>query len=120
MSRLAPPPIPPRLRDVLKDYPVHLEQLQQELNKFAERTEPSLAPFEEAAWIIESALDAFVIDAIGEQKVAEASGDPAAIAKAHEKAAVMAIASGKRTWLGDGSLLDYFSGGIGRPSDDGL
>ncbi|MDP9606184.1 hypothetical protein SAMN05518845_12153 [Variovorax sp. YR750] len=41
MPRLASPPIPPRLRDVLRDHPVHLEQLQQGLNKFAERAEPS-------------------------------------------------------------------------------
>lgn len=107
MPKLSPPPIPPRLHDVHKDYPEHLEELQQGLNKFVEQPEPRLAPFEEAAWIIEDTLDAFVIDALEEEKAAEASGDPAAIAKARAKAAAMVIASAKRTWLGDGVLRNY-------------
>jgi hypothetical protein len=108
MPKLAPPPIPQRLRDVLKDYPEHLEQLQQALNAFVEHPEPKLDPFEEAAWVIESTFDALVIDALAEEKAAEASGDPTAIAKASAKCEAMAIASSKRTWLGDGTLRDYF------------
>ena len=108
MSNLTHPPIPKRLREVLKDYPEYLEQLQRDLNDFAEHAEQGPQLFENAAWALELTLEGFMSDALKERSAAEASGDVELIARKKEKARVMIVASAKRTWLGDESFGSYF------------
>jgi hypothetical protein len=78
------PPVPQGLREMLKDYPEHIERLQEVLNRNME-SGPSLMPFDEAIWSLEGRLETFISEARQELRVAEANGDPETIATAHKK-----------------------------------
>ena len=108
---MAPPPSPPvpaKLREMLKDYPDHIEQLQKALNSVKDRRFKSTPPFEAAAWALEDKLEGFIHEARIELADAEASGDPKAITQAREKEKLMFSASFKRHWLGDESIHAFF------------
>lgn len=91
MPKLPPPPIPQKLREMLKDYPEHIERLQERLDAYVQRPAYPML-FDGAIWAIEGRLETFMSEARKELEVAEASGDAIAIAKAKAKDFVMGSA----------------------------
>jgi hypothetical protein len=111
MSKQPSPPVPQKLREMLKDYPEYIAGLQQSLNRLIEKPLHGTPPFELATWLLEDTLGDFAIDARAELSAAEASGDPEAIAHAKAKAHLMGRArsggaGGGMCDLDD--LWDYF------------
>lgn len=106
--KLPPPPVPLRLREMLKDYPEHLERLQEVLNTAIDPAKVHLMPFDEAIWALEGRLETFISEARNELQAAEASGDAEAIERAKAKELLMGRASSKGRWLGDEDLWQYF------------
>lgn len=86
------PPVPANLREMLKDYPEHIEQLQKALDSVKDRRIQSIPPFEAAVWLLEDCLTSFVAEARAELATAEASGDPKAIAQSQRKEMLMSFA----------------------------
>lgn len=105
MPSLPSPPVPQKLREMLKDYPEHIAGLQQSLDRLIEKPMHGTPPFERAIWLLEGRLETFIAEARAELKVAEASGDVEAIANAKEKEFVMGYARANM-WLPD--LRAYF------------
>lgn len=110
MPALAPPSVPQTLREMLKDYPEHIDRLQEALEGFA-TPKLRLMPFDEAIWVLEGALEEFIAEAREELQAAESSGGPAAIERAKAKESLMFRArsgnGGMRLGLMD-DLWDYF------------
>ncbi|WP_057918388.1 hypothetical protein [Lysobacter antibioticus] len=109
-AKLTPPEVPPRLRELLKDYPGHVERLREVLEKFAE-PKPRLQPFDEAIWALESVLDGFVDEANVELHEAEASNCAEAIRRAQQKRQLMLSAQSRGVGLAGESLQglwDFF------------
>jgi hypothetical protein len=90
---LPQPPIPQRLREMLKDYPGHLERLQEVLNTVLDGNMPARGStnhvFEQVIWALEGRLETFIREATSELKNEEASGDAEAIAHAEAKERLM-------------------------------
>ncbi|MDT3472601.1 hypothetical protein [Stenotrophomonas maltophilia] len=86
------PPVPAKLREILKDYPGHIEQLQKVLNSVMDRRIRSIPPFEAAVWLLEDHLSGFISEARAELATADASGNPEAIAQAQGKVELMFFA----------------------------
>lgn len=108
MPRLASPPIPTKLFELLKDYPEQIARLQKVLDRFADHAAPRLQPFDEAIWSLEDELADFATQAHDERQAAEASGDTAAIERAREKERAMLRARSKARWLGHDGFWNYF------------
>jgi hypothetical protein len=106
MQTLPPPPVPQKLRELLKDYPEHLQEIQKTLDGVIEKPSKVTPPFEMAVWMLEDTLGDFMIKAGAELKAAEASGDPVSIVKAKEKRSVMGRAVANKGPMRD--LWDYF------------
>lgn len=102
------PPVPQRLREMLKDYPEHVERLQEALNRLLEKRMSGAAPFERAIWLLEGRLETFAHEAQEEMQVAQSGGDVAAIAKAEAKEKLMSQACWKHVWVSDDALWRYF------------
>ncbi len=102
------PPVPLRLREILKDYPVHIDRLQEALNTVIEKPSKSTPPFEVAIWMLESRLGAFVSEARKELGEAQATGDKDVISQADAKERLMSRASWKHVWLTDEALWEHF------------
>ncbi len=87
------PPIPQRLRDMLKDYPGHLTRLQEVLNFVLDGPRPARGStnhvFEQVIWALEGRLETFIHEAKDELEAAQASGEAEAIAKAEAKEDLM-------------------------------
>ncbi|MGO1068280.1 hypothetical protein [Lysobacter sp. CA199] len=98
---LPPPPIPPRLREMLKDYPKHLERLQDELNEVVEKPYLVTPIFEQMMWALEGCTSAFIRQAQDELEAAQASGDAVAIASAEAKERLMFKARSANGGLGN-------------------
>ncbi|MDQ7273861.1 hypothetical protein O0J72_17205, partial [Stenotrophomonas sp. Sm3212] len=79
------PPVPAKLREMLKDYPEHIEQLQKALISVSHGRQSYAPPFEGAVWLLEDCLTSFVAEARAELATAEASGNPKAIAQSQKK-----------------------------------
>ncbi|RMH93233.1 hypothetical protein EBB59_06580 [Lysobacter pythonis] len=96
---------------MLKDYPGHIERLQEVLNSVIEKPSKVTPPFEVAIWLLEGRLETFISEARAELKAAEASGDPVAIERAKAKELLMGRArsgnGGMRLGLMD-DLWNYF------------
>jgi hypothetical protein len=105
---LPPPPVPQGLQEMLKDYPEHIQTLQDDLNKVVSKRHPGVDPFDVAIWMLEGALETFISEARMELKAAEASGDTVAIERAKAKELLMLRSSSKGRWLGDTSFQHYF------------
>ena len=110
---LPPPPIPQRLREMLKDYPEHLVRLQDVLNTVVDGPKKAKGSpdytFEVATWALEGRLGTFVHEAQDELEAAQASGDAEAIvgAKAKEFLALREVVWVNSVWitvLGAGKL----------------
>lgn len=105
----AHPPVPANLREMLKDYPDHVERLQKALNSVKDRRIRSIPPFEAAVWLLEDHLSSFISEARAELATAEASGDSEAIALAQGKVRLMFSArSGGIGMLRLDELRKYF------------
>lgn len=104
------PPVPQRLREMLKDYPEHLQTLQAALSRVVEKPSAGIPLIEQAMWALEATLTRFAVDAREETNLAESGGDPVAIAQAKAKERLMFQASssngGMRLGLMD-DLWDY-------------
>lgn len=64
------------LREMLKDYPEHIERLQEALNSVVERPMKGTPPPEVAIWELEGTLETFVSEAREELRAGEESGKP--------------------------------------------
>lgn len=86
MTGLLSPPVPKKLRDMLKDYPGHIERLQQQLNCVAEEPRSVNPKFEVAIWMLEGQLEEFIREAQDELRAAreDESGDMIAMAEEKE------------------------------------
>lgn len=84
MPTLPPPPVPQGLRELLKDYPDHIQRLQEALNSYVQKPF-RLMPFDGAIWVLEGSLETFIAEARQEIGNAETDGDPEAIALARAK-----------------------------------
>lgn len=108
------PPVPAKLREMLKDYPEHIDQLQRALETVTDRRMRSLPPFEDAVWKLEDCLSGFIGKASAELSAAEASGDSRAIELAKEKERLMMFARSSNIGLADLSELRiYIDANIG-------
>lgn len=106
---LPPPPIPQRLRELLKDYPRHLERIQEVLNGVVVDHAKSIPLFEQAIWALEGRTSAFIREAQVELEVAQETGDAAVIALAEAKASLMRRAADPNGGLkGLHELWDFF------------
>lgn len=74
-AKLPPPDVPSSLRELLKDYPGHVESLQTVLNEFAAPT-PRVQPLDEAIWALQNRLDYFLQDAVRQLEAARADRNP--------------------------------------------
>ena len=107
------PPIPQRLREMLKDYPGHLVRLQEVLNTVVEgpmkaKGSPDYT-FERATWRLEGRLETFIHEAQDELEAAKANGDAEAIARAEAKEDLMFRACSSNGGMrGLHVLWDYF------------
>jgi hypothetical protein len=108
---LPPPPIPQRLRELLKDYPEHLARIQGDLNDLILNHAKSIPLFEQAIWDLEGRTSAFIREAQAELEAAQEAGDAAAIARAEAKAKLMRRSGnsndGLKLFFMD-DLWDYF------------
>ena len=104
----APPPVPQRLRDRLKDYPEHIQILQADLNRVVENPSKGIPLPEQVTWVLEAALSTFAVDAREETKAAEAAGDPAVIAQAKAKERLMFQASSSNGGMRLGLMNDLW------------
>ncbi len=107
MSPLPMPPVPQGLREMLKDYPEHIDRLQEVLNYVIETSSAGVDPFDRAIWVLESRLGTFITEAREELKTAEASGDKEAISKADAKFQLMFNCRPSVVWKLKG-LMEYF------------
>ena len=107
MTDMTMPPVPNGLRDMLKDYPGHIERLQQDLNWMIENPASGVPPFERAIWLIEGCIESFISEARDELDVAEARGDAEAIAHAKRKVQFMFGCRSRSVWKAS-NLLNYF------------
>ncbi|MGE6332884.1 hypothetical protein [Stenotrophomonas sp. NPDC077659] len=111
MRHASLPPVPQKLRDMLKEYPEHIQTLQADLNRVVQKPFKGTPMSEQAIWALEAALDAFIGEARKELKAAEVSGDPVTIARAKEKERLMFQASSRNGGMRLGlmtDLWDYF------------
>ena len=108
MSKLAPPPVPRKLCELLQDHPDQIARLQEALDQSSDRPSPRIQPFDEAVWALENRLDALLIAAQDDLASAEASGDPVMIGKAREREALISRARPKFLWISDEGLWNYF------------
>ena len=97
------------MREMLKDYPGHIERLQEVLNTVVEQPSKATPPFEVAIWVLEGGLETFIFEARDELEAAKAHGDSDAISHADEKLRLMFRArSGNGGMKGMHDLWEYF------------
>jgi hypothetical protein len=96
MNNLPHPPVPQKLREMLKDYPEYVDELQQALNRLIAAPMHGTPLFEQAIWVLEAALESFISEARDELKIAQANGAPDEVERAKAKELLMLHASGLR------------------------
>lgn len=82
---LPAPPVPKGLREMLRDYPEHIERLQEALNWVVEHPAKGISAFERAIWALEGRTETFISEVRDELKKAEAVGDLEEISRAAKK-----------------------------------
>ncbi|GHE40662.1 hypothetical protein ACFOED_11675 [Vulcaniibacterium thermophilum] len=105
---IPPPPVPQRLREMLKDYPDLIERLQADLTYVANAKRRGTPLFERAVWMLEDALGGFISEAREELQAAEASADEAAMEHARRKEQLLLTCSSKYRWIADEEFNRYF------------
>jgi hypothetical protein len=109
LNGLPSPPIPQRLRELLKDYPGHLARIQEVLDRVVVDHAKSVPLFEQAIWALEGRTDAFVREAQAELEAAQAAADVDTIARAEAKVSLMRRSSNPNVGLGNlDELWSYF------------
>jgi hypothetical protein len=112
MISVPPPPVPPRLREMLKDYPELIQMIGDDLNALVEKMlrEAHFPPYEEAVWYLEDKLEALYIRAESEAKAAELGGDPELIDMSKQKCFLIGRTRSVRPWhdRSEHSLWKYF------------
>lgn len=105
------PPVPAKLREMLKDYPGHIERLQEVLNHSVERSRRiPLMPLDEAIDALKGRLEKFTAEARNELAAANVTGTPEEIARADEKLNLMLMArSSGGGMLNISDLAAYFA-----------
>ena len=106
-GELPPPPIPPRIREHLKDYPDHLDQIQKLLIEYVKQ--PMSMPLDGAIWTLKGRLDSNYVEALGNLEKIKKHGDAEAIAAAEKKLYKFGCAaSGSNGLLNVHDLVMYF------------
>lgn len=100
MPQLPPPPVPQGLRSMLRDYPEHIERLQEALNAYSLKPF-KLMPFDGAIWALEGRLERFCLEADAELETAKANNDPERITLAKAKQFAFSRARGNMGLLTD-------------------
>ncbi|MGJ7901688.1 hypothetical protein [Lysobacter sp. 1R34A] len=109
MAELSPPPVPKKLREMLKDYPGHIERLQEQLNRVAEESKSVSPKFEIAIWMLEGQLEEFIHEAQAELSAAREGENDSMIAMAKEQETLMFRARSSNGGMkGLQDLWDYF------------
>lgn len=108
MSRLPAPEVPPKLRELLSDYPEYVARLQEALNEFAV-PKLRLQPFDDALWALEDILSGFVSEATAELRAARDGGDPERVARANAKRELMFLAYSKNGGMRVGLMDDLWN-----------
>ncbi|WAT14114.1 hypothetical protein [Xanthomonas fragariae] len=104
---IPPPPVPQKLREILKDYPELIQRLQDVLDAYVQKPY-KLMPFEGAIWALEGRLGSFVSEAREELRIAQTDGAPSAIIKAEEKERATRHARSRNRGMSDlNELWDY-------------
>lgn len=103
-----PPPIPRKLREMLADYPEHMQRLQEALNTVVETPSKVTPPLEAAIWALESRLGAFVAEARKRLRTAVESGDADAISSATEQELLMSRARSVNGGMSDLEELRFY------------
>lgn len=116
---LPPPPVPAKLREMLKDYPGHIKRLQEVLVQSVDRSRRlPLMPFDDAISALEGRLETFIFEARDELKMAEASGVSLAIAKAKEKERLMEFSRSSNIGMADlDELWEYIQASVWDSND---
>lgn len=83
------PPVPQKLREMLKDYPEHIERLQEALDSVISEPIKSVPPFEAAIWALEDLLSLFITEARRDLAGLQQSGDSTALDEAKAKEFLM-------------------------------
>jgi hypothetical protein len=101
------------MREMLKDYPEMIKEVQRDLEHIVsvmEGRSNATPPFERAVWTLQDALGHLYGLAEKEVQIAEAGGNPETIEKARHKRLRIGRTRSERPWddEGDESLWDYF------------
>ncbi len=100
------PPVPSRLREMLKDYPELIEKIQEVLNKVAAN---GLDPrFDWAVTRLKDTMEAFYIDAASALREVEKLGDTEAIALARKKEFTIGRTRSEEPWFMDDEFYSYW------------
>ncbi|MDR6887701.1 MULTISPECIES: hypothetical protein [Variovorax] len=100
-----PPPVPRTVRELLKDYPELIEELQEALTSLHYGPRGPM-DFERAVWLLKDMLGGDMGDAYSEEDRARARGDMEAARLTNKKAKALAMAV--HAVYGDGDLSSYF------------
>ncbi len=107
-ARLVLPPLPARLAEQLKDYPLHVEQLQLALQGVAMARGTRLPRIEMALWVLEDRVGRFLAEARRELDAARCSGNAERFAAAQKMEKVMFTLRLRHQWLRDEVFVGYF------------
>lgn len=102
------PPVPQGLREMLKEYPEHIDRLQEALNTVIEKPSKVTPPIEVAIWVLESRLETFISEARNELRITEESGDAQAIATGKRKILLMLDCRSSPSAWKMKNLMEYF------------
>ena len=108
MPSLPPPPVPHGLLEMLKEYPGHIDRLQEALNTVIEKPSKVTPPIEVAIWVLESRLETFISEARSELRIAEESGNSQAISIGKQKVLLMLDCRSSPSAWKMKNLMDYF------------
>jgi hypothetical protein len=99
MKTMLSAPVPPKLRELLRDYPELIDEIEDGLNGVLANPYHGTPIIDQAIWLLEDTLGKFALKAQSELKDAENSGDVAAIERAKAKQASVFKARPKQAWL---------------------
>ncbi len=101
-------PLPGKLRELLKELPEYLFQVEVALAKVVTEPASIATPLERAVWAIEGAAEAVNVQARKKLAIARDDGDAAGIAAAEEEMKLVNQLLWKELWAGDPAFVDFF------------